>query len=456
MGHEMTHMSNRAEPLGWSLGEVAAGIDGELTGSAEVIVDRVSTDSRSDQSGALFVAIVGERFNGHAYAQYAMDGGSVAVVVARGSGVDAVPRIEVANTGEALLALAALRRDELSMPVVAITGSTGKTSTKDLVAAGIPGSWASPRSFNNEVGVPLTVLGAPANATALVLEVGSRGSGHISWLADAIKPDVAVVTNLGVVHLETFGSEDGLAAAKSELVSLLSDDGVYVVPTDEARIQRHEQARRITFGGNGSDVEVSEVSLDGIGRPTFTLSACGHSFPVRLAMSGEHQTANAAAAVGVAVALGLDLDRFVAGMSEAAGSGWRMDIHPGRYTVVNDAYNANPQSVEAALRTAAAMDGERKVAVLGPMAELGPVCEQEHARMGDLASALGYSALVIVGPDHGYAVGAGVIARNATDLQDAADTLRSILQPGDVVLVKASRSAGLERLALDLVKEASQ
>jgi UDP-N-acetylmuramoyl-tripeptide--D-alanyl-D-alanine ligase len=143
-------------------------------------------------------------------------------------------------------------------------------------------------------------------------------------------------------------------------------------------------------------------------------------------------------------------------MSEAAGSGWRMDIHPGRYTVVNDAYNANPQSVEAALRTAAAMDGERKVAVLGPMAELGPVCEQEHARMGDLASALGYSALVIVGPDHGYAVGAGVIARNATDLQDAADTLRSILQPGDVVLVKASRSAGLERLALDLVKEASQ
>lgn len=212
----------------------------------------------------------------------------------------------------------------------------------------------------------------------------------------------------------------------------------------------------MTFGGNGSDVEVSEASLDGIGRPTFTLSAGGQSFAVQLAMSGEHQTKNAAAAVGVAVALGLDLDRFVAGMSEATGSAWRMDVHPGRYTVVNDAYNANPQSVEAALRTAAAMDGNHKVAVLGPMAELGPVCEHEHVRMGDLASTLGYSALVIVGPDHGYATGAGVIARNATDLKDAADTLRSILQPGDVVLVKASRSAGLERLALDLVKEASQ
>ncbi|MGI9584971.1 MAG: UDP-N-acetylmuramoyl-tripeptide--D-alanyl-D-alanine ligase [Acidimicrobiia bacterium] len=441
--------------LGWTLDRIAEGVGGVLVGDGGVVVDRVATDSRGELAGALFVAISGEQFDGHTFASAAVAGGASAAVVSRSKGSDAVPRIEVDDTGDALLALAAMRRDELTMPVVAITGSTGKTSTKDLVASGIPGAWASPRSYNNEVGVPLTVLSTPSDASVLVLEVGSRGSGHITWLAPAIKPDVAVITNLGVVHLETFGSEEGLALAKSELVALLSEDGVYVVPNDESRIRGRSGAKQITFGSSGADVAVRSVGLDHLGRASITLDADDRSFAVDLAMSGEHQALNAAAAVGVAVALGLDLGAFIAGMATATGSAWRMDVHEGQFTVVNDAYNANPQSVEAALRTVAAMAGNQKVAVLGPMAELGVVCEQEHARIGVLAHTLGFAAVVVVGADHGYARDASAIIANATDLGVAADTLLSIVQPGDVVLVKASRSAGLEALAFDLVKEAS-
>jgi UDP-N-acetylmuramoyl-tripeptide--D-alanyl-D-alanine ligase len=448
-------MTHGTPSLGWSLGRIAAGIGGDLVGDGGIVVDRVATDSREDLGGALFVAICGENFDGHTFAAAAVEAGASAVVVARRSGSDVASRIEVDDTGEALLGLAAMRRDELTMPVVAITGSTGKTSTKDLVAAGIPGAWASPRSFNNEIGVPLTVLATPDDASVLILEVGSRGTGHITWLAPAIRPDVALVTNLGVVHLETFGSEAGLASAKSELVALLSRNGVYVVPEDEDRIQGRVGARRISFGSAGADVGIAGLELDRLGRASITLSVAGRSFAVDLTMAGEHQAANAAAALGVAVALDIDLDEFIAGMAKATGSAWRMEVHEGRFTVVNDAYNANPQSVDAALRTVAAMGGNQKVAVFGPMAELGAVCETEHARMGVLADTLGYAAMVIVGPDHGYARDTSTIVANATDLEAAADTLRSILQPGDVVLVKASRSAGLERLALDLVKEAS-
>jgi UDP-N-acetylmuramoyl-tripeptide--D-alanyl-D-alanine ligase len=172
-------------------------------------------------------------------------------------------------------------------------------------------------------------------------------------------------------------------------------------------------------------------------------------------MAGVHHPYNAAAAIAAAIALDLDIATFAARMQETSGSDWRMDVHPGRFTVVNDAYNANPQSVASALETVAAMPG-RPIAVLGQMAELGPVCEIEHARMGELALQLGFEALVVVGPDHGYALGGGEIIVHATDIDDAHDTLTAILRPGDSVLIKASRSAGLERLAMELVEDAKR
>lgn len=440
--------------LGWDLPDIAAAVGGRLIGTPTVI-ERVSTDSREQLDGALFVAIRGQIFDGHDYARAALEGGASAALAEANAGLSVEPRIEVTDTGDALLALAAKRRAELTMPVVAITGSTGKTSTKDLISAGIEGCWASPRSFNNEIGVPLTVLSTPDDATALVLEVGSRGGGHITWLTDAIAPDIAVVTNLGVVHLETFGSEAGLADAKYELIHMLDAEGTAVVPSDEPRLLRDHAADRITFGSEAGDVRYGHVELDARGRPSFVIYIAGRAIPIELEIVGAHQAPNAAAAMGVALALGLDLDDFANRLGRTTGSAWRMDVHTGRFTVVNDAYNANPQSVEAALRTVVAMGGRRAIAVLGPMAELGSVCEREHCRIGELARDLGVDELVVVGADHGYVLGADGLVRNAADLEDAADILHAIAEPGDVVLVKASRSAGLERLAIALAEDAA-
>lgn len=438
----------------WTLDATAKAVGGTVIGDGAREITGVTVDSRSVTPGDLFVPVLGDRFDGHDFIESALAAGAAATLAEPGR-TDATPRIEVPNVATALVDLAAKRRQELSIPVVAITGSTGKTSTKDLLTAGIPGAWGSPRSYNNEVGVPLTVLGTPSDATALILEVGSRGAGHIRWLARCIRPDFSVVTNLGVVHLETFGSKDGLADAKYELIELLTDDGVAVVPADEPRLLRDDGVRRITFGSDpGADVTVSVVSIDPMARPTLAIETGGERIMTTLAMAGRQQANNVAAAVATAVALGLDLEPFVASMAEATGSAWRMDVRPGQFTVINDAYNANPQSVAAALRTVAEMEG-RSVAVLGPMAELGPVCELEHTKMGALAAELGFAEVIVVGVDHGYALGAPDLVSNVTDVSHALDTLADTLQPGDTVLVKASRSAGLERLALELIKVAS-
>jgi UDP-N-acetylmuramoyl-tripeptide--D-alanyl-D-alanine ligase len=438
----------------WTLAAVADAVGGSVFGDPATEVTGVSTDSRSVVAHDLFVPVVGERFDGHDFIDVALEAGAAATLSVPG-GTDRTPRIEVRDVAEALVACAALRRTELDMPVVAITGSTGKTSTKDLLHAGIPGSWASPKSYNNEVGVPLTVLATPSDATALIVEVGSRGVGHIQWLARCVRPDVAIVTNLGVVHLETFGSEEGLADAKYELIELLTDKGVAVIPSDEPRLVRDRDVATVRFGtAPDVDVQFNVVASDASAYPTIAITADGVTRTTTLSMAGNHQAANAAAAFGAARAIGTDLDEFMEHMGNATGSAWRMDIRPGRFTVVNDAYNANPQSVAAALRTVSEMGG-RTIVVLGPMAELGSVCEREHRRMGELAVELGIDDLIVVGVDHGYALGARGLARNVTDSEMALDTLSRTVRDGDVVLVKASRSSALEQLAIRLIKEAS-
>lgn len=441
--------------LGWSMTAIAEAVGGRLVCDGDTIVHEIATDSRQLRPGALFVALEGEHFDGNEFAAEAIRSGAIAALVRSGTLVE--PRIEVEDTSAALLALGAKRRAELSVPVIAITGSTGKTSTKDLIHAGIEGSWASPRSYNNEVGVPLTVLSTPEDATALIVEVGSRGAGHIARLNPTIEPDIAVITNLGLVHLETFGSQEALADAKYELVAMLPDDGIAVLPHEERRLRHRGPVRTVTFGvgvGVGGTVVASTPTIGPGGYATFTVSVGSASFDVAPAMAGAHQAANAACAIAVAVALDLDLGGFIARMEEATGSEWRMAVHTGDVTVVNDAYNSNPHSLESALRTVAGMPG-RHMAVLGPMAELGAVCQREHQRMGALADDLGYEEVIVVGPDHGYALGAPGLVRNATDIGQCLDTLSHVVQPGDVVLVKASRSAGLEQLALHLIKDFS-
>ncbi len=440
--------------LSWTLGSVAAALGGDLFGDPATPVSSVGIDSRTTTPGQLFVAIRGERFDGHDFVESALGNGVAGVVVNRGATMPSGPHVVVDDTASALLTLAATRRNEITVPVVAVTGSTGKTSTKDLLAAALPDATASLRSFNNEVGVPLTVLGVPDTAHHVVLEVGSRGRGHIAWLAPAVQPDVSIITNLGVVHLETFGTVETLADSKWELVEALTDGGTAVLPVDESRLHRSHSGSTLTFGMSPSaDVAVAELALDDGGLPSFVLRTPIGTAAVRLPLPGAHQSLNAAAAVAAGMAVGVDLGTMVHGLETAAGSPWRMEIHRGSFSVVNDAYNANPDSVRAALHTVAAMPG-RRIAVLGRMAELGQREAEEHRRMGAEAQKLGFAAVVVVGDDPGYASGAGSIAVSATDIEHAGTIVTDLVRQGDVVLVKASRSVGLEKLAAQLIDQA--
>jgi len=434
----------------WTLQTVASAVSGSAVGEAPV--DRVVVDSREARPGALFVALRGERHDGHEFAPEAAAAGA-AVVAEAGRIPPGSPGVEVPDTLEALRAMAVWRRSELDARVVAVTGSTGKTTTKDLIAAALgPGTHAAPRSFNNEVGVPLTVLGAPDAARRLVIEAGSRGRGHIALLAPAVRPDVAVITTIGAAHLEMFGSLAAVREAKWELVEALHPGGTAVLPSDDPLLTRRRRGALLTFGRSGADVALAGETLDEFGRAAFTLRHDGREVPVRMSTAGRHQAVNAAAAVAAAIAAGVPFDDAAARVADARLSPWRMEVHPGRVTVVNDAYNANPASMASALETVAAMPG-RHLAVLGMMRELGAAEAAAHREVGEAARRLGFAAVVVVGDDPGIAEGAGPIAHRAAGRSEALEVLAGLIRDGDVVLVKASRAVGLEELARSLVEE---
>ncbi|MBT8166483.1 MAG: UDP-N-acetylmuramoyl-tripeptide--D-alanyl-D-alanine ligase [Acidimicrobiia bacterium] len=427
----------------------------EITGGVaygEVAIAGISTDSRSLDPGALFVALRGETFDGHDYLAAALEAGAAAILVDTPAPFE--PRIEVKDTLLALRAIAADHRSSLTTArVVGITGSTGKTSCKDLLASALGvGTWASPRSFNNEVGVPLTVLSAPMDTEILVLEVGSRGVGHISNLIEVVRPDIAVITGIGASHLATLGDVETVRHAKWELVEGLSPGGMAILPAEDRTLAEWAERDGVAVQsfGEGGDVRIEGLVLDEMARPSFVLEAGGERVGLKLSMAGAHQARNAAAAAAAGLALGRALPDLAAGLELAHGSAWRMEVTPGPFTVVNDAYNANPDSMAAALQSVAAMPG-RHVAVLGLMAELGEAAPAAHRSVGRLARQLGYAAVVVVGEDPGIAEGAGDIVRAVPDARAAQRLITELVGEGDVVLVKASRSVGLEGLAGELV-----
>jgi len=440
----------------WDLEAIAAACGGTPTGSVDIT--GVSTDTRSIGEGDLYVALRGETFDGHDFADRAMEAGAAGVLVEHGRLAEGSPGVEVDDTLAALRALAVRRREELTAQVVAITGSSGKTSTKDLAAAALQ-SPASPRSFNNEVGVPLTILSAPSDATHLVVEVGSRGRGDIALLAPAIRPDVAVITTAGSAHLETFGDHEGVLTAKWELVEALTPSGVAVLPAEDERMQDRRTGPVITFGEvPAADLFASGVQLDEMGRPRFELRHEGRTVVLDMVSSGRHQARNAAAAVAAAVVMGIGFETAAERVARASVSQWRMEVSTRRIpagviTVVNDAYNANPDSMRSALETVAAMPARARIAVLGKMHELGAAEDEAHHAVGALAAALGFD-VVVVGDDPGIATGAGAEAVSFEDVDSAAAHLGLVAGGGDVVLVKASRATGLEVIP-DLLEAAS-
>lgn len=444
------------------MSEVAAAVGGMHLGE-DPEVTSVATDSREVTAGALFVALAGEHVDGHRFVGEAFDRGAHGVLVRDGARVDG-PAVHVRATGEALLRLAASERDGFAGTVVGITGANGKTSTKDMTAA-VSGAgrrtYASPASFNNEIGLPVTLLGAPSGTEVIVAELGARHEGDVALLCRIARPSIVVVTNVGVAHMEVFGSWEAIVEASAEPVEALDGDGVAILNADDpvvAGYQARCAGRVVTFGtGSDADVRGSEIALDRDGHARFVLEADGARVPVRLAVPGDHMVPNALAAVAVGLELGVDASEAARALSEARVSHWRMETFTTRtgVRVVNDAYNANPESVAAALKTARWMAGDAAlIAVLGPMAELGDLSLEAHERVGELAARLRVDRLVTVGQDAEVIAVAGVREGVPPDdvasyaqVDDALVDVRTHARPGDLVLVKASRVAGLERLA---------
>ena len=458
-----------------TIAQIAHAVSGELHLAPGATVDTVisgavDTDSRLIEAGGVFVAKPGEETDGHLFVDAAAGKGAALAIVERT--VEApVSQIVVADAVEALADLArdVVKRvkDAGDLRVVGITGSNGKTTTKNLLARILEGEGetVSPKaSFNNEVGAPLTMLRVTASTRYLVSEFGASGPGAIARLAGLVDPDVAVVLMVGMAHAGGFGGIEGTFHAKSELVKSLRAGGVAVLNADDARVAAmapiaSEAGATVRWFGRGqgaTDVRADDVVVTASGT-SFTVTADGVSLPLRLRVLGEHHVMNALAAIAAATTLGVSLADAVARLETVEiAERWRMQqLGSDRVRIINDAYNASPDSMAAALRTLAQITGpgERTVAVLGAMSELGEYSEEEHDRVGLLAVRLGIQRIVVVG-DAARRMYLEAVAQGSWDNEavffstadEAFDYLRGELREGDRVLVKSSNSAGLRFL----------
>ena len=420
--------------------EIAA--RGEAGGPA-----RATIASGGTGPGDLFFGLPGERVNGGEFAGAAIEAGAWGVVVDRsltppeGAWVFAVDDPLVA-----LQALARAWRRELGARVVGVTGSVGKTSVKDIARALLPGRvHANRENLNTEIGLPLTVLEAPDDTDVLVLEMAMRGAGQIAELAEIAEPEVAVITNVGPVHVELLGSVEAIAAAKAEVLAALPADGTAIVPADAGALQPHLAAapRLLRFGPGGDVFAVESRVADGITEALIETPAGRQAFQFPFAEA--HNLENALAAVAAGVALGAPLAEMAdraANIGFSRFRGERLEMGDG-IVLVNDSYNANPVSMRAALSHLASLGGERRIAVLGEMAELGPGAAGYHREVGESARAAGIDLVIGVGePARDY----GPDELLGTP-EEAAEWLAAQAEPGDTILVKGSRSAGLESVA---------
>ena len=426
------------------LAALAKPLRGTLIGP-DATIDRVITDSRLARPGDLFVPLVAER-DGHDFVAAALAAGATASLSERGTEdlrlAHDARLLLVAHTGAALNDLAGFARARMSGRVIGVTGSVGKTTVKDLMAELLATKLvtsASERSFNNEIGVPLTLCNAPDDVEALVVEMGARGPGHIAALCELAHPQVGVVTVVAGAHLELFGDLAGVAVAKGELIEALPADGTAVLNADDplvAAMAARSAAPVLTFGRAAGDVRASDVALGDDLRASFLLTSPWGSASVRLAIAGEHHVTNALAAAAVALDAGIAVEAVAEALGSATISPWRMEVvtTPGGATLINDAYNANPTSMSAALEALAALPARRRVAVLGEMAELGADAEALHHEMVAQARSLDIEVV---------AVGTDAYGMAGVQPADAVATLAS-LGEGDAALVKGSRVAGLE------------
>ncbi|GFP22939.1 UDP-N-acetylmuramoyl-tripeptide--D-alanyl-D-alanine ligase [Candidatus Hakubella thermalkaliphila] len=459
-----------------------------LRGDLSQLILSISTDSRTLQPGDLYVSLRGERFDGHDFIWEAVSRGAMGFLTSRSyaelsSGQKGVPGdesaaqsnisstrsqkgdlaiIQVRDCLAALQALAREVRNRSSYRTIGLTGSTGKTSTKDFLKSILAKRfkvWATPKSYNNEVGLPLTILGADSQDEILIAELGMRGEGQIAQLCEILRPDMGIVTRIGPVHLETLGSEDRIARAEGELVEAIPETGLVVLNRDDRWFpSMADKARgRVVSYGMDSEAEVraTDIKLDAEARPSFQLVSGDRRTLVKLQVMGEHNVANALAAAALADELGVSMEEIKGGLQGAQLSDMRMEmVRVDGIRIINDAYNANPMSMKAALKTLSHMGKRaRTIALLGDMLELGEKTVYYHREIGREVVEQKIDFLIAMGELSKYiyeaALEAGLEQKRALlvdSLEDAAKEIKKILSSGDVLLIKASRAIGLERV----------
>ena len=445
--------------------EIAAVVSGVWWNPCEQVpaISAVSTDSRNITPGCLFLPWVGEQFDGHNFIDAALDAGAAGCLCAK-LPQDIRPDkfyIKVADTRLALRDMASAYRDKFDIPFVQITGSVGKTTTKEMIAAVLGAKLnvlKTPENFNNDIGTPLTLFGLSPEHQAAVIETGMNHFGEIEYLGAMVRPDIAVISNIGDAHIEYLGSRGGILKAKCEIFEHLKDNGIAILNGDDALLDTVTLPQRIIRCGQSEhcQVRISDILDHGVNGITCTVTSEKDVYHLNIPAPGEHMAYAASIAVAVGEALGLSKEEIIRGVAAYAPIGSRMHIlrlSNGR-VLLDDCYNANPQSVSAALEVLARTECERRVAVLGDMGELGDLTEQAHFNAGALAAMLGIDFVVAIGSKavkiaDGAAMGGAEVLHFATR-EEAMPTLREQLQPHTTMLIKASHAMHFEEIVKEL------
>lgn len=446
-----------------TLEQIAKWVDGKVHGTSTGMVTRLVTDSRSIRKGDFFVALLGERFDGHAFLGAVWEAGAAGALVSTvNSRLNGMTQIEVPDTLAALQRLAKAYRSELPLKAIGVTGSSGKTSTKEMIASVLGERFAVTKTvgnYNNHIGLPLTLLGASCADEVGVFEMGMNHAGELALLCEIACPDYAVITNVGIAHIGFFGTREAIAKEKAVVAESISAEGFVVLNANDEFtdwMASRCKARVIRAGLNQGDLQAREIEYGDKGS-TFALTHGALSTRVVLPVHGEHMVTNAALAAAVGVGLGLTLQECATGLAKTTIPGNRLKIQRlGRVLLINDAYNANPDSMVAALRTAAhfAVKG-RRVAALGRMGELGEQSELGHRQVGRAVAECEFDHLVTVGDEARLMAEAAHSAglkstRQATTHEQAVEALLDYLEPGDLLLVKGSLSSAMDRVVAGL------
>lgn len=439
------------------LSTVAKMCGGDLVGNGSPLISRVSKDTRDIRPGDLYLALRGANFDGNQFVGEAVAKGAAAAIIDAEVKAD-IPLIRVGNSLAALHRFAAAWRDRLDLRVVGITGSSGKTSTKEFTAAVLSSRYRVNKTqgnLNNHIGVPLTILSASLADQAAVWEAGMNHPGELAPLGALARPDVAIITNIGVGHIEFFGSRDGIAEEKAELIRAANVEGAVILPAEDDYAaflaERAKERRIIRCGLDRGEVRAEAITLDDHGT-SFIVRVFGDSATARIPVTGEHMVRNALLAIAAGIEFGLSLEECVAGLASAKLTGARLEQKTIRgIRFLDDTYNANPDSMEAALKTLAAVPATgRRIAVLGRMGELGAYATTGYERVGRAAARFAQTLIAVgteTAPLRDAAVSAGLADfHEAPEPGEAARLLRDIAHEGDVVLVKGSRSARMEQV----------